>query len=256
MMRHCILFSAIQLLLSTSQQNVCAFMHTTSIRSLGQRSLIPTTSSPTSKEHIFRMADENAEDVEEAPQEEEKAQVDSTDILNSPAFLKRKIDVLKSDIAAVDEKIEASNTIYEANKAEWGPQFEDLRKELSLMTDRLAKQSSAGKEDATVDVARKLLDTLDNFDRAFGVVTPETDADRVVEASYKETYDMILKTMNSLGVEECATVGTEFDYEVHQAIMTKPSEDYEEGIVCEELAKGFKMKDGKLIRAAMVVVAA
>jgi outer membrane murein-binding lipoprotein Lpp len=53
------------------------------------------------------------------------------DILNSPAFLKRKIDVLKSDIEAADEKIEAANKIYEANKAEWGPQLETLRKEVS-----------------------------------------------------------------------------------------------------------------------------
>ena len=120
----------------------------------------------------------------------------------------------------------------------------------------MTKQSSAGKEDATVDVARKLLDTLDNFDRAFGVVTPETEEEKDVEANYKETYSMILNVFDALGVEECETVGTEFDYEVHQAIMTKPSEDYDEGIVCEELAKGFKMKDGKLIRAAMVVVAA
>jgi molecular chaperone GrpE len=46
----------------------------------------------------------------------------------------------------------------------------------------------------------------------------------------------------------------EFDYEFHQAVMQKPSEEYEEGIVCEELAKGFKLND-QLIRAAMVVVA-
>jgi hypothetical protein len=53
------------------------------------------------------------------------------DILNSPAFLKRKIDVLKSDIEAANEKIEAANKVYEANKAEWGPQLEMLRKEVS-----------------------------------------------------------------------------------------------------------------------------
>jgi len=52
------------------------------------------------------------------------------DILNSPDFLKRKIDVLTSDVAAVDEKIEAANKVYEDNKAEWGPQLENLRKEV------------------------------------------------------------------------------------------------------------------------------
>ena len=56
------------------------------------------------------------------------------DILNSPAFLSRKLDVLKSDIAAVEEKIDAMNTVYEENKKEWGPQIEDLRKEVSLLS--------------------------------------------------------------------------------------------------------------------------
>ena len=53
------------------------------------------------------------------------------DILNSPAFLSRKLDVLKSDIKAAEEKIDAMNTVYEENKKEWGPQIEDLRKEVS-----------------------------------------------------------------------------------------------------------------------------
>lgn len=71
-----------------------------------------------------------AEEAEEAPAAASGA---ADDILNSPAFLKRKIDVLKSDIAAIDEKISAANEVYEAGKAEWGPQIENLRKEVRSM---------------------------------------------------------------------------------------------------------------------------
>ena len=69
-----------------------------------------------------------AEDKEE---KEEKKASSETDILNSPAFLKRKLEVLKSDVASVEEKISNTNKIYEENKAEWGPQIDDLRKEVS-----------------------------------------------------------------------------------------------------------------------------
>jgi len=58
-----------------------------------------------------------------------------------------------------------------------------------------------------------------------------------------------------LGIEQVPTVGIEFDYEIHQAVLQRPSEEYGEGIVMEELAKGFKHGDN-LIRAAMVAVAA
>lgn len=182
----------------------------------------------------------------------------ATDILNSPAFLKRKLEVLESDIKAVDEKSDAANELYKANKEEWGPQLDDLRKEYSNIQDRFKKQNSQGTTKATVEVARKFLEVLDNYDRAFAAVTPESDADKEVEASYKGTYEEILSTFKELGVEEVETVGVEFDYEFHQAVMMKPTEDYEEGIVSEELAKGFKMMGdkGELIRAAMVVVAA
>ena len=56
---------------------------------------------------------------------------DSTYILNSPAFLKRKIDVLQSDIAKADEDIEAAKQRLDEGKAEWGGQLDALQAEVS-----------------------------------------------------------------------------------------------------------------------------
>ena len=108
---------------------------------------------------------------------------------------------------------------------------------------------------ATVQVAREVLKVLDNYDRAFGAIRPETDTEVAIEQEYRATYGDILNILADLGVEEVETVGIEFDYEVHQAVMQKPSDEFEEGIVCEEFQKGFKLGD-TLIRAAMVSVAA
>ena len=108
---------------------------------------------------------------------------------------------------------------------------------------------------AVLQIAREMLNMLDNFDRAFAAVTPETDEQRAIESQYKETYQQILDIFQKLGIQEVETVGIEFDYELHQAVMQQPSDEYEEGIVCQELQKGFKMEDGQLVRAAMVVVA-
>jgi molecular chaperone GrpE len=119
----------------------------------------------------------------------------------------------------------------------------------------MSSQNKAGDTMATTLVVREVLELLDNFDRAFGAIEAENDAEAAIEADYKALYDSILGTFEQLGVERVATVGTEFDYEVHQAIMQRPSESYEEGIVCEEFQKGFKIGD-TLIRAAMVAVAA
>mmetsp|Transcript_14388 Transcript_14388/g.13905 ORF Transcript_14388/g.13905 Transcript_14388/m.13905 type:complete len:248 (-) Transcript_14388:157-900(-) len=179
----------------------------------------------------------------------------ASDILNSPAFLKRKIDVLKSDISKVDEQMTEQNTILKAGKEEWGTQIDGLQEEFQNFSTRLSKANEKGDEQATMDVARKMLDVLDNFDRAFGVVTAESDEEKEIEIAYKNTNKMVLDIFESLGVKEVETLGKEFDYEYHQAVMMRPHEDYEEGLVCEELAKGYEMESGKLIRAAMVSVA-
>lgn len=54
-----------------------------------------------------------------------------TDILSSPAFLKRKIEVLKSDIEATEKETEEARARVEVGKAEWGPQLDSLREEVS-----------------------------------------------------------------------------------------------------------------------------
>ncbi len=54
-----------------------------------------------------------------------------------------------------------------------------------------------------------------------------------------------LKAMNS--------VGEPFNPEYHQAIMQVESDEHEEGIVVEEVQKGYMLKD-KVLRPAMVKV--
>jgi hypothetical protein len=54
----------------------------------------------------------------------------TTDILNSPAFLKRKLEVLTSDLEKTEADLEAALERAEIAKEEWGPQLEDLKREV------------------------------------------------------------------------------------------------------------------------------
>lgn len=180
---------------------------------------------------------------------------EQADILNSPAFLKRKVEVLQSDIAALEKEIEEANAVYLAGKEEWGAKFDMLNKESQSMQERLAKQGAQGTEKATFDVAQNIINVLDNCDRAFQSVEAATNEEVEIVDAYKKTYDMILDAFAELNVTKVETVGVEFDYEMHQAILQMPSDEYEEGIVCQELAMGWKCGDA-LIRPAMVAVAA
>ena len=72
----------------------------------------------------------DGEDAPEEPQPQKPAEAAATDILNSPAFLERKLDVLKSDIAKVDEEIASAKDRLESGKAEWGGQLDELQTEV------------------------------------------------------------------------------------------------------------------------------
>lgn len=179
---------------------------------------------------------------------------DTGDILNSPAFLKRKVEVLKTDIEKTEAAIEKANADLEEGKTEWGRQLESLEKEYQTALERSRKLRESADSISKADVAKKVLDVLDNFGRAFSVVEANTEEEKEVEAAYKSVETQILAIFSDLGIQEIETIGAEFDYEKHNAVMMKPS-DYDEGIVCEEFAKGYIIGE-ELLRPAMVSVSA
>ena len=200
-----------------------------------------------------------SESAEGSTTQEDEAQISSQatsgmDILNSPQFLSRKRDVLINDLQKIQNDIVLAKERLQENKDEWGAQIADLQKEYEMIQQRMNAQSNANTDVATSQVVRAMLAVLDNFDRAFGQVSAQTDDEKAIESEYKQVYHSILEIFKKLGVEEVPTVGIEFNYEIHQAVMQKPSAEYEEGIVCEELQKGFQINN-TLIRAAMVAVA-
>jgi molecular chaperone GrpE len=199
-------------------------------------------------------ADEAADDAAGAETAAAPPAEDATDILNSPAFLKRKAEVLASDIAAVEKEIEVTNAAYLAGKKEWEVKFDMLDKEAEAMRGRAAKQGAQATETATVEVATKIIDVIDNYDRAFQAAEAATNEEVEIVDAYKETQGMVLAALLELNVTKVETVGAEFDYELHQALLQMPSEEHGEGIVCQEMAPGWTCGE-KLIRPAMVAVA-
>lgn len=130
----------------------------------------------------------------------------------------------------------------------------DLRY-LRLMADfqNYKKRVEKEKQDlysyANEDIMRELLNVMDNFERAM-----EHDADE----GFREGIEMIFKQLSDVleksGLAEISALGEEFDPNVHNAVMTEETEDYESGKVSGVMQKGYTL-NGKVIRPAMVKVA-
>ncbi len=135
---------------------------------------------------------------------------------------------------------------------------EDLNtKYLRLMADfqnykkRTEKQKSEIHAYANEKIVLKLIEVMDNFERALGADASEGD-------SFKEGIEMIFKQLSDVltdaGVKEIEAESTVFDPNFHNAVMMEDTDKVESGMVSEVLQKGYTL-NGKVIRPAMVKVA-
>jgi len=98
----------------------------------------------------------------------------------------------------------------------------------------------------------ELLSVLDNFERAL-VTTPSSPESEAFVKGVNMIFRQLDGVLKSEGLTAMETVGQPFNPEYHQAILQVESEEYEEGIVTEEVQKGYLLKD-KVLRPAMVKV--
>lgn len=105
-------------------------------RTNGIRHEVVTVSdqSPFSAPHSTSLCMSEEGTTEESPAQGEAEETTNAadDILSSPAFLKRKLEVLETDIAKTEEDLVAATERKEVAKEEWGPQLEALQREVSL----------------------------------------------------------------------------------------------------------------------------
>lgn len=104
-------------------------------------------------------------------------------------------------------------------------------------------------EFASSTLILNLLSALDDLDRALASVPAE-----LMESSWTEgiklIYNKFKATLEAQGLTEIGAKGEPFDPHLHEAVMGQEGED---GIVIEEIQKGYKFRD-RVIRPSMVVV--
>ncbi|MDY4760854.1 nucleotide exchange factor GrpE [Streptococcus thoraltensis] len=98
------------------------------------------------------------------------------------------------------------------------------------------------------DLAKKILPSLDNLERALAVEGLTEDVKKGLEM----TRDSLLQAFKEEGVEEVPMDA--FDANFHMAVQTLPADDeHPADTIAEVFQKGYKLHD-RLLRPAMVVV--
>lgn len=187
---------------------------------------------------------ENAEDAAEASSDEcEEASQDEAEENMSRAekrAAKKQAKVDKKE-EAYKEKIEQLEDRVKRQMAE----FENFRK-------RSDREKQAMFETGAKSVLEKILPVVDNFERGLQTVAPESAEDPFVDGMNR-VYKQLLTELDNMGVKPIEAVGCEFDPNFHNAVMQVESEEYESGVVAQELQKGYTYHD-TVIRHSMVAV--
>jgi molecular chaperone GrpE len=124
-------------------------------------------------------------------------------------------------------------------------EFDNYRK-------RVERERREQADQSVVDLLQELLLVVDDFDRALTVDAGEggNAYRKGVELIHGKLHDLLRKQ----GVKAMDVLGSDFDPNIHMAVMHEESPEHREGEVIGELQKGYMLHD-RLLRPAMVKVA-
>jgi molecular chaperone GrpE len=131
-------------------------------------------------------------------------------------------------------------------------QYLRLAAEFDNYKKRTAREFGDIIKSANTRLLFSLVEIMDNFERALSPDAGSGDDDayrRGVELIYNQLGDLLQKE----GITAIESVGQVFDPNYHEALMQMESDEYEEGIVCKEVQKGYQINN-KVLRHARVVV--
>ena len=185
------------------------------------------------------MSTEDTEPVEEETEElkdaDEAEESEETSEKKKGFFRKDKKDKKDEKIAELNDRIMRQMA-----------EFDNFRK-------RTEKEKQQMYGIGASEVIEKLLPVVDNFERGFAAMTEEEKATAFAQG-IEMVYKQLMTAFSDMGVTVIDAVGCEFNPDFHNAVMQAPSEEYESGIITQELQKGYMYKD-KVIRHSMVMVA-
>jgi molecular chaperone GrpE len=150
-----------------------------------------------------------------------------------PADLSVECDRLRAEVADLQDRLLRRQA-----------EFENFRR-------RTERDRSDFLEYAGMEFVRELLPILDDFERARKTECSDDSYRKGVELIYQRLQDALKK----MGLEPIEVApGTEFDPNLHQAVVRLETEEAPDHTVLEEFQRGYNFK-GKLLRPAMVKVA-
>jgi len=155
-----------------------------------------------------------------------------------------KFGALQSEVQSLKAQFEDRTGQYMRIAAD----FDNYRKRTQREKEELEQQIKCS-------TIIEMLPVVDNFERARSQIKPQTEPETTIHKSYQSVYKQLVDCLKRVGVAPMRAQGVEFDPTLHEAVMRQATDEYPEGIVMEELQRGYLIGD-RVLRHALVKVAA
>lgn len=214
------------------------------------------------------MAETKKDVIDEELKEVNEAAEAETEAAENNQEEETKETEAQSDEAAKEDEAEASGAEENKDKGLFGKKKKKDKKDEQIedLNDRLRRQMAefdnfrkrSEKEKSQMfdmgarSIIEKVLPVVDNFERGLAAV-PEEQKDDAFVTGMDKVYKQMMTEFDSIGVKPIEAVGQEFNPDLHNAVMQVESEEYEPGVVAQELQKGYMYKD-TVVRHSMVAV--
>lgn len=190
-------------------------------------------------------AAEGAQAGSDSPAEE----ITANDILNSPSFLKKKLELVQKELIELKSGGDKADEALNEEKQRYVRLAADFENYRRRSVEDIRQQDAK----STAKVCKEILNVLDNFERANKAVKPETETEKKIMNSFQSINKQLLDALVKLKVEPIDAIGTVFDPQMHEAIQRMESNKYAEDVVCQQYSRGYQIGE-TLIRAAVVGV--
>jgi len=102
-------------------------------------------------------------------------------------------------------------------------------------------------------VMTELLPILDNFERALQAAEATRELEPLIEG-VRMTERQVKAVLARYDIHPITAIGQPFDPNLHEAIQRVETTDYEDGIVIDEVERGYRMGE-RILRPSRVIVA-
>ena len=202
--------------------------------------------------HIH-IEDGNAEEKEKAAAEEVTEEAAAEEAAAEAETEEAKADEKAGEQAGSEAEAEPEE---KKEEAEVSPEEQESERYMRLMAEfqnfkrRAAKEKSDIHAFANERLIGDLLPVMDNFERALETETEDIEG---YAKGMQLIFEQMKTALEKAGLKEIEALGLDFDPNVHNAVMTDNTEEYENDKISKVLQKGYKLND-KVIRPSMVAV--